>query len=181
MLCIYPYHERRCQRAGDKTTGESSVRGRAARTHLPRHRNAAGQPPQIEKAERLISVSRGGANLYQLRNRSAKPIRSFTVSYTFDGGPGGSWGWEGGTTGELIMPGQCVPSARDSDYEIISLTEELRDKLKLRGPMRGVVIYMVERVEFADGSIYSDEATAKALRQYLDDLSFKAERGSQLK
>ena len=53
------------------------------------------------------------------------------------------------------------------------LNDALRDKLDLRGPMKGFVIYFVESVEFADGSSYKDETTYKALRLYLEDLGEK--------
>ena len=141
-----------------------------------------GCPLQFEKAERLLGLDGRGANDYSLRNRGTKPIRAFTVSYTFVDGTGGSWSWQS-SSGELILPGQLVPSssAGDEDSEVITLTEGLRDKLKLRGPMKGMIIYMIERVEFADGSTYDDEATAKALKAYLGGISDKAYRADQHK
>ena len=48
------------------------------------------------------------------------------------------------------------------------LNDALKDKLDLRGPIKGLVIYFIESVEFADGSSYKDETTYKALRLYLE-------------
>ena len=128
-----------------------------------------GCPLQIEKVARLMKVGGGGGSDYQLRNGGNKPIKSFTVSYTFGEGTGGSRMWTLSPQ-EFIAPGQLAPlSAEDSDGEIIPLTDELRKKLGLHGAMKTIVIYMVERVEFADGSVYSDEATATALQSYLDN------------
>lgn len=136
-------------------------------------------PMQFENVQRLANVDGGGAHIYQLRNRSAKAIRRFTVSYTFGIGTGGSWEW-GSASGELILPGQLAPTPPGADApKVIPLTDQLREKLALRGPMKTVVFYMVERVEFADGSIYSDESTAAALKSYLDDIEDKVYRATE--
>src|SRR6266545_848441 len=42
------------------------------------------------------------------------------------------------------------------------------EKLKLEGPMVGLVCLMVARVEFDDGTVYSDESTYKALQAYFE-------------
>lgn len=135
-------------------------------------------PLQFEKVERLLKMDGGGANIYQLRNRSLKPIRRFAVSYLLGEGTGGSWEWEG-SSGEVIMPSQLAPSpVGDESMRFIPLTEELREKLELNGRMKTVVFYMVERVEFTDGSTFIDELAAKALKSYLDDISDKLYRST---
>jgi len=48
------------------------------------------------------------------------------------------------------------------------MTEDLREKLKLRGPMTAVSVFMILRVEFEDGSVYSDEPTFTALQEYFE-------------
>ncbi len=74
------------------------------------------------------------------------------------------------------MPGQTVPlSSRDKQDEVVPLTEELRDKLKLRAPMKAVIVLMVTAVEFTDGTTYNDEPTQKALETYLEGLSSRAD------
>jgi hypothetical protein len=136
-------------------------------------------PLQFEKVERLLRMDGGGANIYQLRNRSLKHIRRFTVSYLLGEGTGGSWEWEG-SSGELIMPGQLAPSpVGDPSIRVIPLSDELRERLELRGGMKTVVFYMVERVEFTDGSTFTDESAAKALKSYLDDISDKLYRATR--
>lgn len=65
------------------------------------------------------------------------------------------------------MPGKLVPLGGADDYEVVPLTEELRDKLKLRGPARaGIVTYIVVKVRFADGTTYDAEPMSEALRAY---------------
>jgi hypothetical protein len=57
-----------------------------------------------------------------------------------------------------------------------ALTDELRKKLKLQPPMKGVLVLMVIRVEFTDGSLYDDEPVFLALTSYFQELGNKAER-----
>jgi hypothetical protein len=136
-------------------------------------------PLQFESAERLMKIGGGGANTYRLRNISKKSIRSFRVSYLFGEGTGGSWEWISPSS-ESIKPGELAPStAGNTANKIIPLTDDMRAKLELRGSMKTVVFYIVDRVEFTDGSSYSDESALNALKAYLDDLSDRAYRGDQ--
>jgi hypothetical protein len=130
-------------------------------------------PLQFEDVKVLASVDGGvGGPDFRLRNRSSKPIRDLRYEWwtTEYSGAGGAWPRK--VTSEVVMPGQLVPEGEEADkYEIIPLTEELRDKLKLRGPMRGVAILMVVKVTFADGTTYNAEPTLKALRAYVARLA----------
>ena len=66
-----------------------------------------------------------------------------------------------------VLPGELVTTREDDPkIEIVPLTDEIRDKMKLRGPLHGVVVLMVEQVRFSDGSGYTDERTSKALQSY---------------
>ena len=57
---------------------------------------------------------------------------------------------------------------KEQEIEIVPLTKEVREKLKLEGPMKGVTILMVVSVEYADGTSYNDEITSKALENYFE-------------
>jgi len=129
-------------------------------------------PLQFENVRLLAGVDGGGGPDFQLRNRGSKPIRSITYAWWTTEATGWGLGWPGKLTGEVIMPGQLMPEGEETgQYEIVPLTEELRDKLKLRGPMQAVVILMVVYVEFADGSVYNAKPTFKALRAYTNKLA----------
>ncbi|CAN5211559.1 hypothetical protein BH18ACI2_BH18ACI2_04640 [soil metagenome] len=135
-------------------------------------------PLQFENVKGIGPISgNGGGVRFQLRNRGSKPIRgvSFAVLTT----SGGLWfsdSWPRKLTGEVVMPGQIVPlSNEDQQIEVVPLTEELREKLKLRGPMKAVILLMVTAVEFTDGTTYNDEPTQKALETYLEGLSSRAD------
>jgi hypothetical protein len=122
-----------------------------------------------------------GDETYQLRNRGSKPIRAYKVAsfvtsldHALDAS---EVGWPTDTTNRLLMPGQAAPlSGEGHELEIVPLTEELRDKLKLRGPMKGILYFMVVRVEFADGTTYNDEKTFKALEAFQNSLGLKLDR-----
>ena len=130
-------------------------------------------PLQFERVERLMNVDGGGANIYRLLNRGSKPITRFTISYLYPNGNGGSSGWSKAGY-RLVGPGEYVEDTIEGQTQRLRpLNDALKDKLDLRGPMKGFVIYFVESVEFADGSAYKDETTYKALRLYLEDLGEK--------
>lgn len=132
-------------------------------------------PLQFEDA-RLLALTDGGETVtYYVRNRGAKPIRAFTVGTTSS-----IWEWPGKATGKLLMPGQRLPEETDA---VVPLTDALRDKLKLQGPMRSLTVLIVRRVEFADGSVYSGEKTFNALRTFLNEIqrrwdAAESQRGS---
>lgn len=126
-------------------------------------------PLQFERVERLMNVDGGGADIYRLLNRSSKPIASFNIAYLYPNGNGGSRGWN-----RFLSPGEYTEDKIEGQTtRLRPLTDALKNKLDLRGPMKGFVIYFVESVEFADGSSYKDETTHKALRLYLEDLGEK--------
>lgn len=113
---------------------------------------------------------------YQLRNRGSKPIRSYDIAYLTTAG-GSETGWAAPLDSKLLMPGEARPLPGEGhEVEIIPLTEELRDKLKLRGPTEGIIFFMVVRVEFDDGTIYSAEREYKALEAYLEGVGAKLSR-----
>lgn len=120
-------------------------------------------PLKFEEARLLYGLDSSRAKSFRLRNRGTKPIRSFTIACVGVS----EWSWQANNPKDFLMPGQVESGWSGVDYDILPLTEELKDKLKLRGSMQGVLVLMVVRIEYADGSTYSDEATYKALDDYL--------------
>lgn len=130
-------------------------------------------PLQFEDAKALVTMEGSHTSGYVIRNRGTKPIRSFTI-----GIPGATITRSEEFTKRLFMPGERTPG--DQNIEIVPLSDELRDKLKLNGPMKTFVIFMVIRVEYADGTVYSAESTYQALQKYTDELiELQANRKSQ--
>ena len=137
-------------------------------------------PLKFEDAKLLISADADGdwGGSYNLYNCGTKPIKTFTVVMWTSYGSGGTLGGPRRNETTLIMPGETVNGAND---EIVPLTDELRDKLQLRGPMKAVVVLMVESVKFADGSVYNNQAVSRALLAYFLDVSDKVDRVSRQK
>lgn len=134
-------------------------------------------PVQFEKVQLVHDVNGGGVVAFQLRNTGTKPIRSVTFAVLYS--HGSSWLDSRprvlGTP--LIMPGELVPLAEDDKQGmIVPLTNELRDKLKLRGPMQAVTVFMIVSVRFADGSTYNEEPTYRALKTYFEDVGSRIDR-----
>jgi hypothetical protein len=137
----------------------------------------ADSPLKFEHAKLLTSTEADGAwgASYKVRNCGMKPIRSFTAVMWTSFGTGGTVASPRQIGNKLIMPGE---TANGDDDEIVPLTNELRDKLQLRGPMKAVVVLLVESVTFADGSVYNYEAASRALAAYFLDVSDKVYRVS---
>ena len=126
-------------------------------------------PIKFEDVHFFVGVEGGGGiNSYRLRNVGTKPIRSVTVASS--NGAGATYFNNGNV---LIMPGQlmpeqvCVNCRKD---EIVPLSDELRDKLKLKGSMRSIVFLIVVEVEFMDGTKYSDKTAFDAMTEFLEKL-----------
>lgn len=127
-----------------------------------------GCPLQFENARHIAFINSGGGDeAFHLRNRGTKPIRAYTIAglYSNIGG-----GWEMEMADQWVMPGQTAPQG-EGEIEIVPLTDALRERLRLGGPMRAVIVLMVVRVEFADGTTYNDESTYNALKSYFERIA----------
>lgn len=124
-------------------------------------------PVKLENVKYLVGTEGGGGtNSYKIRNAGTKPIIRVTVASST-----GAINTYYNYGKVLIMPGQLMPEPKTNiKEEIIPLTNELREKLKLKGPMRSFVILMIANVEFADGTKFDDEKTFNALETYIQEL-----------
>jgi hypothetical protein len=103
---------------------------------------------------------------FTLRNRGTKPIRAYTVAVIGLS----EWGWKAQDSDHYVMPGQVAPPlGKGEEGELVPLTEELRDKLKLRGPMKGIMALTIVRVEYGDGTVFEDKGY-EAQREYFEKL-----------
>jgi hypothetical protein len=129
-------------------------------------------PLQFENVVLLKYLNGLGGEAYQLRNRGTKTIRSYTIATLTTAGTGDEI-----TTDKSLKPGQTSPPPHEGEeVEIVRLTDELREKLKLWGSLSGVIFFMVVRVEFADGTVFSDEMAYKTLREYFETATAKPDR-----
>lgn len=129
-------------------------------------------PLQFENVMTLKYINGGTWESYQLRNRGTKPIRAYTIAWLSTGGPEWSSSWPQKIADELLLPGQAHPQdGEGTQVEIVPLTQQLHERSKLPKQMQAVNILMVVRVEFADGTVYSDEQTHKALQAYFKEIA----------
>jgi hypothetical protein len=127
-------------------------------------------PVRFEEA-RIVMSSDGKEFeiIFDIHNVGTKPIRRLTpVMWTSFG--------TGGTLRPQPINGMLQPGEVESNRtrQVVALSPEVRERLK--GPMRALIVLLVEDVTFADGSTYSDLSTSKALLSYFEDVSDKIER-----
>lgn len=138
-------------------------------------------PLAIENAKLLKSAdgnSKWGVS-YSLRNVGSNPIKTFTAVIWTSDGAGGTLERPTQLQRQFLLPGQVIKA---DEEDVISLTDELRKKLGLQPPMRAIAVVMIEKVLFADGSIYVAETTSQALLNYFESLPTiqeKSERQSK--
>lgn len=127
-------------------------------------------PLVIEKVDLYKATDGALEEIYQVRNRSDKPVRGFTMANWNSVNTGWSMGWPYFFLhNQPLQPGELsVPLGRPKNSEFTPLTEELKDKLNLKGPMRAVELFLITEVEFMDGSTYSAGATYEALQKHLN-------------
>ena len=125
---------------------------------------AAAQPDcpiEFDQLQYLEGVDGEGYSPgFTVRNRSNKPIKDFTV-----GGPDWTMSWSEKFTHKVLLPGERAFDG-GSDIDIVELTDLLREKLKLKGPMKAVVVVMVVQVKYADGTVYDASQAYNALGAY---------------
>ncbi len=128
-------------------------------------------PLELENLEFHHYKIGGGAQNYGVRNRSAKPIIRFVVATIGFGGGGSLDDIKPRTRSEWLMPGESWPRSRDGySSSVVPLTNEMRKQYGIGPPMKAIVICLVVRVEFADGSIYSDEVVYKELKRLFENI-----------
>jgi hypothetical protein len=132
----------------------------------------ASQPEsgiEFKEVRFLVALDGGGTPSFIVRNKGPKPIRAFTI-----GGADWTMTWSEQYTKRLLMPGETAFDG-DDDIEIVPLTKELREKLKLNGPM-AILTVMVIEIQYADGTTYDAKSTHDALREHSERLRELEER-----
>jgi hypothetical protein len=132
----------------------------------------ASQPNSgIEFTKTLVihGVDGGSGHIFQVRNRGAKAVRSYKIATITSSGTGADWSYRIKESDTPFMPGEVRPkSVEDLDIEIVPLTDALREKHKLRGPLLGIVVFLVVQVVYADGTEYNGMSEYQALKEFFD-------------
>lgn len=125
-------------------------------------------PLRVEGTLSYIVSLEGGAGLdYKLRHTGTKPIQAYTIAWLTFAGRGEELSFTAKTEMDRIKPGEVIPRERRS-ADFVPLTDDLRKKFKIDRSLYSVVYLMVVRIEFDDGTIYSDEEAYKNLIAHLE-------------
>jgi hypothetical protein len=126
-------------------------------------------PLQLENVRLLYNLNTKRLNYqWDFRNRGTKPIVGFQVAAWFANGTGGTLTNDWEDKNEVLLPGQFIAETDITEKQIVPLTKELRDQLKLNGKMRMIIVLDVRYVDFLDGSQYKDLKTDSALTDFLE-------------
>lgn len=120
---------------------------------------------KVEQAELHAYLKGGSVPDLKLKHQGTIPIKNFKVAYVDSTGSGGSWT----ISRKTVLPGQIITVSEESpSVRIIPLSDDLRGKLQLNGGMKGTIVFIVVRIEYADGTIYDDERLYEAIKKYFD-------------
>ncbi len=140
-------------------------------------------PVQIENAKLFYDVE-GEQPIwsYDLYNRGTKPLnlRSVNVEILTTHGMWATLNGWASKTGTVIMPNEKLSPENNYIIEEVPFTEEMREKLKLKGEMQGIVFFKVGGMWFTDDTKYNAKSLSQVLDKYLKDVSDKVERAERL-
>lgn len=127
-------------------------------------------PLQLENARLLYNLSTKHISYsYDLRNRGIKPIVGYISEAWRLNGTGGTLSNDWSDTNSILLSGQTSPDDLD-EKQIVPLTKELREELKLRSEMKMLIVLVVRDVFFADGSKYDGNKATDALMKYFEKI-----------
>lgn len=107
---------------------------------------------------------------FDVHNIGTKPIQHLTSVIWTSFGTGGTLRPQ--PINGILQPGEVLRNS--SIRQTAGLSSGSNDNLK--GPVKVLVVLLVEEVTFVDGSRYSDHSTSKALLSYFEDVADKIER-----
>jgi hypothetical protein len=140
---------------------------------LPVVVNQPGCPMRLEHFS-FVGLMEGssGSPIYSFKYTGIKPLKSYSIAWLTISGAGSVSSYRAKNAAEEIQPNESINNyySDPGRVENVPLTDELRKKLKIDGPMQGLVILMIVRLDYADGTNYSDEATYRAFEEYLGKL-----------
>jgi hypothetical protein len=124
-------------------------------------------PLQIENARVLYNLNTNRLSYqWDFRNKGKKPIVGFLVDAWHANGAGGTLTNSREAKKEILKPGGFVKDDLD-EKQIVPLTKEIREQLKLNSKMRSFVVLIVRYVFFKDGTQYDGLKTSDLLNDFL--------------
>lgn len=133
-----------------------------------------GAPIGFKDMKFLARIDNRRTQVYgKIFNAGTKPIRYVNLILVGSSGGvstlAGPGPMSGAIRNELLMPGEEIKD--DEPPQIVPLTEELEQKLSLKGgKSKAFFVLMVNSVTFDDGTKYTDEKTISSIQTYLEAL-----------
>lgn len=129
----------------------------------------ANCPLKIEEATFLKRVDQQGVLIkYRLRNVSNKPIEWVSVTIRYSSGSGGN-STPMPRVKKVLLPNETLESASEPiDYEIVGVYKPDQKPSSSEG-LKNLLILLVDKVLFTDGSVYEDPKTLDALDRFFQD------------
>ena len=123
-------------------------------------------PLQLEMNRLLLGVDPGVQPKFEFRikNIGKKPIARYTVSYRTSLATGGTLSG-GRSLTKALLPGEVVAGFK-KDSQVVPLSDEIRQRLRLDKDEPMLVVLMVENVVFDDGSSYDASHVSKSFFDY---------------
>ena len=132
-----------------------------------------GCPLALDDARALLNTDHSWdfRFAYRLRNTGTKPIRRFSLMFWTSESTGGTLTPRDSGAPDIYPGATVVVEPNSSEAEVIPVTKELKEKMRLGQPMKMVVVLLVTSIEFTDGTMFSGEQTFQLLKQYFAEHS----------
>jgi hypothetical protein len=124
-------------------------------------------PIEFVNAHCVAFLDGGGRDVYQIRNRSSKAIKGYTIAIVSSEGTEAEHSVSITDPHHYFLPEQIRPkSLEEYALEIVPLTDEMRSKYNLKRKLRAIKIFIVVEVRFSDGSVYDSGPTYASLKAF---------------
>lgn len=132
-----------------------------------------GCPLALDDARALLNTDHSWdfRFAYRLRNTGTKPIRRFSLMFWTSESTGGTLTAGDSDAPDILAGATVLVEPKSHEAQVIPLTKELKEKMRLGQSMKMVVILLVTSIEFTDGTRFSDEQTFQSLKQYFAEHS----------
>lgn len=133
-------------------------------------------PLKIEDATFLKRTDQPGVLIkYKLRNISNKSIEFVSVMIQYSGGSGGN-STPMPRVKKILLPNETLESVSEPiDYEIVGVYRS-DQKSSASEELKTLIILLVDKVQFSDGSIYEAPQTLDALFRFFQEFCHRQQK-----
>ncbi len=160
-------------KAAAQTTSQSPFRAVSVpkESTLPVIAHQPNCPLRLFHVDTRAYLEGGGKVILKYRNESNKPIKSYKIAYINTFSAGKEFILGGLPPDEVVRPSEEIVFGNPHLDKLVELNKDIRESLHLGDTMQSVTIFLVVRVEFADGSIFEDEELYKRLKTFMSKVA----------